>query len=147
MGTRILFQWNYSHVIYRMFVPRNQTFIERCCPCDRYTCVQCCQAATDYCDVSLGAMGSCWYKCHGSLTRYLKLRVVHAPEMLGMFLPQHRLQRKPLVSDPGMHHGTCVTHVPWCMSGSLTRGGGKNIPGIPGACSTINFAYLVRGID
>ena len=33
----------------------------------------------------------------------------------------HRpFQRKPLVSDPGMHHGTCVTHVPWCMSGSLT---------------------------
>ena len=23
--------------------------------------------------------------------------------------PRHRLQRKPLVSDPGMHHGTCVT--------------------------------------
>ena len=21
-----------------------------------------------------------------------------------------------------MHHGTCVTHVPWCMSGSLTWG-------------------------
>ena len=35
--------------------------------------------------------------------------------------PRHRLQRKPLVNDPGMHHGTCVTHVPWCMSGSLTR--------------------------
>ena len=29
---------------------------------------------------------------------------------------RHRLQRKPLVSDPGMHHGTCVMHVPWCMS-------------------------------
>ena len=27
--------------------------------------------------------------------------------------PLHRLQRKPLVSDPGMHHGTCVTHVGW----------------------------------
>ena len=38
--------------------------------------------------------------------------------------PHHRLQRKPLVSDPGMHHGTCVTHVPWCMSGSLNCGGG-----------------------
>ena len=25
----------------------------------------------------------------------------------------HRLQRKPLVSDPDMHHGTCVSHVPW----------------------------------
>ena len=36
--------------------------------------------------------------------------------------PRHRLQRKPLVSDTGMHHGTCVTHVPWCMSGSLIRG-------------------------
>ena len=28
----------------------------------------------------------------------------------------------PRVSDPDMHHGTCVTHVPWCMSGSLTSG-------------------------
>ena len=26
--------------------------------------------------------------------------------------PRHRLQGKPLVSDPGMHHSTCVTHVP-----------------------------------
>ena len=24
--------------------------------------------------------------------------------------PHHQLQRKPLFSDPGMHHGTCVTH-------------------------------------
>ena len=59
--------------------------------------------------------------------------------------PYYRIQRKPLVSDPGMHHGTCVTHVPWRMSGSLTRSGGENIPGIPGACATRNFAYLVRG--
>ena len=26
------------------------------------------------------------------------------------------------VSDPDMHHGTCVTHVPWCMPESLTSG-------------------------
>ena len=38
-----------------------------------------------------------------------------------------RLQRKPLFSDPGMHQGTCVTHGPWCMSGSLTCGGGENV--------------------
>ena len=50
---------------------------------------------------------------------------------------RHRLQRKPLVSDPGMY-------VPWCMSGSLTRGGGENVPGIPGACATYNFTYLAR---
>ena len=36
--------------------------------------------------------------------------------------PRHRLQRKPLLSDPGMHHGTHVTHVPRCMSGSSTAG-------------------------
>ena len=34
----------------------------------------------------------------GPLTRYVKLRVVHAPWMPGTFSPQ-RLQRKPLVSD------------------------------------------------
>ena len=54
-------------------------------------------------------------------------------------------QRKPLVSDPDMHHGTCVTHVPWCMSGSLNRGGGENVPDIPGAYATRNFTYLARG--
>ena len=40
--------------------------------------------------------------------------------------PRRWLQRKPIVSYPGLHHGTCVTHMPWCMSGSLTRGGGEN---------------------
>ena len=58
--------------------------------------------------------------------------------------PRHRLQRKRLVSDLGMHHGTCVTHAPWCISGSLTRGDEKNVPGIPGACTTRNFTYLAR---
>ena len=58
---------------------------------------------------------------------------------------RHQLKRKPLVSDPGMHHGTCVTHVPWCMSGSQTGGGGKNVPGIPGACATCSFTHLARG--
>ena len=53
----------------------------------------------------------------------------------GNVFPRRRLQRKPLVSDPGMHHGTCFTHMPWCMSGSLTRGGGENVPGIPAACA------------
>ena len=53
---------------------------------------------------------------HGPLARYVKLRVAHAPGIPGTF--------SPLLggSDPDMHHGTCVTHVPWCMSGSLTSG-------------------------
>ena len=59
--------------------------------------------------------------------------------------PRHRLQRKPLVSDPDMHHGTCMTHVPWCMSGSLTRRGGENVLGISDTCATHNCMYLARG--
>ena len=78
---------------------------------------------------------------HGPLTRYINLRVAHAPGMPGTFSTPPT--NKPLaVSDPGMHHGTCVTHVPWCMSGSLARGDGENFPG---ACATRNFTYLVRG--
>ena len=53
---------------------------------------------------------------HGPLARYVKLRVLHAPGMPGTF------SSPPRVSDPDMHHGTCVTHVPWCMPGSLTSG-------------------------
>ena len=56
------------------------------------------------------------WSLHRPLTRYVKLRVVHAPGMPGTFSPP------PRVSDPDMHHGTCVTHIPWCMSGSLTSG-------------------------
>ena len=56
-------------------------------------------------------------------------------ENAGNVSPRRRFQRKPLVSDSGMHHGTCVTHVSWCMSGSLTCGDGENVPGIPGACA------------
>ena len=44
---------------------------------------------------------------------------------------RHQLQRKPLVSNPGMHDGTCVMHVPWCMSGLLTPGGGGTFPAFP----------------
>ena len=50
------------------------------------------------------------------LARYVKLRVAHAPGMPRTLSP-------PLpVSDPDMHHGMCVRHVPWCMPGSLTSG-------------------------
>ena len=85
---------------------------------------------------------------HGPLARYVKLRVAfaHAPGMPGTFSPP------PRVSDPDVHHGTCVTHLPWCMPWLLTSDflwslsqGGENVPGIRGACATRNFAYLVRG--
>ena len=52
----------------------------------------------------------------GPFASYVKLRVAHAPGMPGTFSPL------PRVSNPVMHHGTCVTHVPWCMPGSLSSG-------------------------
>ena len=45
--------------------------------------------------------------------------------------PCHRLQRKPIVNEPGMHHDTC--------------GGREKGPGIPGTCATRNFRYMARG--
>ena len=45
--------------------------------------------------------------------------------------PCHQLQRKPLVSDPGISHGTSVTRVLWCLSGSLTHVARKTFPEFP----------------
>ena len=84
------------------------------------------------------------YPCSAVLSTWAsyqmrKMRVTHALGMPGTFSPA------PTSKDPGMDHGTCVTHVPWCMSGSLTCGGGENVLSIPGACATRNFTYLARG--
>ena len=53
---------------------------------------------------------------NGPLIRYVKLRAAHAQRMPGTF------PSPPQVSDPDMHRGMCVTHVPWCMPGSLSSG-------------------------
>ena len=81
---------------------------------------------------------------NGPLARYVQLRIEHALGMPGTF------KTPPRVSDPDMHHGTCVTHVPWWISRSLSSGffgvgGGENVPGTLGASATRNVTYLVRG--
>ena len=66
------------------------------------------------------------FRPYGLLARYVKVWVCTCAGNVGNVFFRHRLQRRPPISDPGMHHGTCVTHVPWCMSGSPTcDGGGK----------------------
>ena len=43
------------------------------------------------------------------------------------------------------HHGLAI---PTCITAravSFEVGGGENVPGIPGACTTRTFTYLVRG--
>ena len=67
-----------------------------------------CQATVRTCNDYCGS--------NGPLVRYVKLWVAQEPGMPGTFFPP------PRFSDPDMHHGTCVTHVPWCMPGSLTSG-------------------------
>ena len=64
---------------------------------------------------------ACWWhymmiSVHELHARYVKLRAVHAQGMTETFSPP------PRVCDPTMHHGTCVTHVPWCMPGTVTSG-------------------------
>ena len=53
---------------------------------------------------------------YGPLARYVKFWAAHAPWMPGTVSPP------PRFCDPDMHHGTRVTHVPWCLPGSLTSG-------------------------
>ena len=78
---------------------------------------------------------------HEPLARYVILRVVHEP---GTFTPRR-------FSDPDMHHGLCVTHVPWCIPGSLTSGclwsqwREKWSLHSRRVCATHNLTYLVRG--
>ena len=63
-----------------------------------------------------------FFKLHGPLTRYIKMRVADAPGMPGTFSPP------PWVSDPNSDFS-----------------GGENVPGIPGAWADSNFTYLARG--
>ena len=51
-----------------------------------------------------------------ALTRVHDLWDLFVNSLPGTFYPP------PRVSDPDMHHGTCATHVPWCMPGSLNSG-------------------------
>ena len=74
--------------------------------------------ATRWCELKAYAcyifVNNCMMWWQGPLARYEKLRCACTGP--GMFSPP------PLVSDPDMHHGTCVTHVPWCMPWSLICG-------------------------
>ena len=75
--------------------------------------------------------------------------------------PRQRLQRKPLDSYTGMHHGTYVTaiwqeahwlsshidtmHVSWCMPGSITHNGGNTLPAFPAHAQSPNLTDPARG--
>ena len=91
----------------------------------------------------------CWCyqypEWHGTLTRYVKLRVAHALGMPGTFSPPPT--SKETASSQSRHASRHVRHAPVVMhigiANPLWRG--QNVPGIPGACATRNFTYLARG--
>ena len=55
--------------------------------------------------------------------------------------PRHRLQRKQLAIPACITARASHTYRDACWD----RGGGENVPGIPGSCATRNFTYLARG--
>ena len=88
-------------------------------------------------------MMSPWVSC-----QIRQIADAHALRMSGTFSPP------PQLSNPDMYHGTCVTqrdaravmHAGIANSRfPLNSAAGGNVPGIPGACATRNFTYLVRG--
>ena len=69
---------------------------------------------------------SCMFWCsHGPFTRYVKLTGAHAPGTPGTFSsPPTSKETAGWRSRHASRH--VRTHVPWCMSESLTRGGGES---------------------
>ena len=86
-----------------------------------------------------------WEICPWASCQIRKIACCACVGNTGNVFPTRRLQKKPLVSDLDMHHGTCVTHVPWCMSGSLISGGRGKRSRYSRRMRTCNFSYLARG--
>ena len=74
-----------------------------------------------------------------------KIAGAHAPGTPGTFFPATACKRSRHASGhvrdarAVMHAGIANWRFP------LKSAGGENVPGIPGACATHNFTYLVRG--
>ena len=74
-----------------------------------------------------------------------KIAGAHAPGMPGTFSPFTAGKRSRHASRH-VRHARAVMHVgivnkPFLLKSAV----GENVPGIPGACATCNFKYLVRG--
>ena len=80
---------------------------------------------------------------NGSLIRYVKFRCAHAPGMPWTFSP--RPTSNETTSYRSRHSSRHLWDEHAAMHvGIVNRGGGENVPGIPGACSTRNITYLVK---
>ena len=67
------------------------------------------------------------------------------PDTQNCGLCMRREYRERFTTSQRSRHASQHVRDARAVSGSLTRYGGENVPGIPGACATRNFVYLVRG--
>ena len=72
------------------------------------------------------------------------------PDTENCALRMHRGYRERFPCHRMLAIPTCITARAWRTCPDACRvssevGGGENVPGIPGACATCNFLYLVRG--
>ena len=82
--------------------------------------------------------------CNGSLARYVKLGLAHAPGMPGPFSPPQT--SKETASKRSRHASRHVRDARAVMHfGIANPRGGEHVPGIPGTCVTRNSMHLARG--
>ena len=79
-----------------------------------------------------------------SLIRRVKLRVAHAPGMPGTFSPPRRWAILTYITARAWRTCRDACRDRW-LAAPFELGSGERVPGLPGACATRNFAYLVRG--
>ena len=121
-GTKKTYFWDFDEVI-KSYQASYTVNVSHWWNISRALCIFRLGARLDWGRLLWQSGADIWIHCMGLLPDTKNCRLRMRRECRKRF-PHHWLQRKPLVSDPGMNHGTCVTHVPWCMSGSLTRGSG-----------------------
>ena len=81
---------------------------------------------------------------HEPLTRYPKLRVAHAPGMPGTCSPPPTSKETACKRSRHASRHVREAHAVMHVGIANPRWRGKR-SGVPGACATCNFAYVVRG--
>ena len=139
---RITIYWVPNHCKPKKLQRELRSFVGSIVPADGLTQ----SAASPFADTVITKAESRNYTgtAHGPLTRYVKLRVAHAPGMPGTFSPPPT--SKETASLRSRHASRHVRDARAMMHvGIANPRWGENDPGIPGACAARNFTFLVRG--
>ena len=81
---------------------------------------------------------------HGPFSKIVKLRAAHVPGMPGTFSCHRGLAIPTRITTRAWRTCRDACRDRSVIAVSFEVGGGDNVPGIPGACATRNFTYLVK---